>query len=168
MLGNIFSVLFCSAQNFRIVVNWFYALFMCNGTSKPSVTSKPSLTIALKILKTIEKPLTPMVGPSKTFNGDGPTLSKPLKNHWSQWWAGKKNINHSIVLKNLPSLWSKQYTQHVSKRVSRLCQLCGVAAMCHQSSPSFGLWSNLQTLAPFKGLSRLKNPLGCCVRNSST
>ena len=24
--------------------------------------------------------------PKKTFNGDGPTLSKPLKNHWQQWW----------------------------------------------------------------------------------
>jgi len=36
-----------------------------NDPSKPWLTSKPSLTIALKILKTIEKPLTPMVGPSK-------------------------------------------------------------------------------------------------------
>ena len=35
------------------------AQFRFNGTSKPS------LTIALKILKTIEKPLIPMVGPSK-------------------------------------------------------------------------------------------------------
>ena len=43
--------------------------------------------------------------PKKTFNGDGPTLSKPLKNHWRQWWP-KKNINHSIALKNWPSLWS--------------------------------------------------------------
>ena len=43
--------------------------------------------------------------PQKTFNGDGPTLSKPLKNHWRQWWP-KKNINHSIALKNWPSLWS--------------------------------------------------------------
>ena len=37
------------------------ALFRFNGTSKPS------LTIALKILKTIEKPLIPMVGPSKNI-----------------------------------------------------------------------------------------------------
>ena len=44
--------------------------------------------------------------PQKTFNGDGPTLSKPLKNHWRQWWP-KKNINHSIALKNWPSLWSR-------------------------------------------------------------
>ena len=44
------------------------------------------------------------VGPQKTFNGDGPMLSKPL-NHWSQWWP-EKNINHSIALKNWPSFWS--------------------------------------------------------------
>ena len=153
-------------------------------SSKPSLTSKPLLTIALKILKTIEKPLKICNGlftfldpryvdlyaleedvlqrivedisrcylifhsslkyldmilssfgdmiltrdsiinlktivdhcpqnfenhrktigsngwtPQKTFNGDGPTLSKPLKNHQRQWWP-KKNINHSIVLKN--------------------------------------------------------------------
>ena len=43
----------------------FYALFRLNGSSKPSLTSKPLLTIALKILKTIEKPLVPMVGPPK-------------------------------------------------------------------------------------------------------
>ena len=29
--------------------------------------------------------------PKKTFNGDGPTLSKPLKNHWRQWWPKKKH-----------------------------------------------------------------------------
>ena len=40
-------------------------IFRLNGSSKPSLTSKPLLTIALKILKTIEKPLVPMVGPPK-------------------------------------------------------------------------------------------------------
>ena len=45
------------------------------------------------------------LGPQKTFNGDGPMLSKPSKNHWSQWWP-KKNINHSLALKNWPLLWS--------------------------------------------------------------
>ena len=54
-----------SAQNLCFVVNRFYALFRLNGSSKPSLTSKPLLTIALKILKTIEKPLVPMVGPPK-------------------------------------------------------------------------------------------------------
>ena len=34
----------------------------------------------------------------KTFNGDGPTLSKPSKNHWPQWWPGKKTLT-------IPSLW---------------------------------------------------------------
>ena len=48
------------------------------------------------------------LGPQKTFNGDGATLSKPLKNHWSQWWP-EKNINHSIALKNWPSLWSNNH-----------------------------------------------------------
>ena len=42
-------------------------LLRFNCTSKPSLTSKPLLTIALKILKTIEKPLIPMVGPSKNI-----------------------------------------------------------------------------------------------------
>ena len=35
--------------------------------------------------------------PKKTFNGDGPTLSKPLKNHWRQWWP-KKTLT-------IPSPW---------------------------------------------------------------
>ena len=30
--------------------------------------------------------------PQKTFNGDGPTLSKPLKNHWRQWWPKNKTL----------------------------------------------------------------------------
>ena len=34
----------------------------------------------------------------KTFNGDGPTLSKPSKNHWPQWWHEKKTLT-------IPSLW---------------------------------------------------------------
>ena len=36
--------------------------------------------------------------PQKTFNGDGPTLSKPLKNHWRQWWSIKKTLT-------IPSPW---------------------------------------------------------------
>ena len=49
--------------------------------SKPSLTSKPLLTIAL-ILKTIEKPLKPMVGPSKNiqwwWSNVVKTIEKPL------------------------------------------------------------------------------------------
>ena len=36
--------------------------------------------------------------PKKTFNGDGPTLTKPLKNHWRQWWPIKKTLT-------IPSPW---------------------------------------------------------------
>ena len=43
------------------------------------------------------------LGHQKTFNGDGPMLSKPLKAMVA--WR-KKTINHSIALKNWPSLWS--------------------------------------------------------------
>ena len=78
------------------------ALFRFNGTSKPS------LTIALKILKTIEKPLIPMVGPSKNiqwwWSNVVKTIEKPLKS----MVAWKKNINHSIALKNWPSSWSNK------------------------------------------------------------
>ena len=35
--------------------------------------------------------------PQKTFNGDSPTLSKPLKNHWRQWW--------SIMMSRTSQLW---------------------------------------------------------------
>ena len=83
-----------------------YALFLCDGTCKPLLTSKPSLTIALKISKTIEKPSKPMVGPSKNiqwwWSNGIKTIEKPLKS----MVAWKKNINHSIALKNWPSSWS--------------------------------------------------------------
>ena len=45
--------------------------FKVQWYTKPSLTSKPSLTIALKILKTIEKPLKPMVGGLCTVHGSG-------------------------------------------------------------------------------------------------
>ena len=70
------------------------ALFRFNGTSKPS------LTIALKILKTIEKPLTPMVGPSKKHSM---VMVQRCQNHRKTIEVNgglKKNINHSIALKN--------------------------------------------------------------------
>ena len=97
----------CSAQNLCFDVNWFYALLKFNGTSKPLLTSKPSLTIALKILKKHRKTIgTNGWALKKTFNGDFPMMSKPSKNHRSQWWHEKKHINHSIALKNWPSSWS--------------------------------------------------------------
>ena len=54
--------------------------------------SKPSLTIAPEFGKTIEKPLMSMVDLKKTFNGDGPVMVKPLKNHRWQWCLGKKTL----------------------------------------------------------------------------
>ena len=88
----------CSAQNLCFDVNWFYALLRFNGISKPSLTLKPSLTIALKILKTIKKPLIPMVGPSKNiqwwWSNVVKTIEKPLKS----MVAWKKTLT-------IPSLW---------------------------------------------------------------
>ena len=54
--------------------------------------SKPSLTIAPEFEKTIEKPLISMVDLQKTFNGDGPGMVKPSKNHRWQWCLGKKTL----------------------------------------------------------------------------
>ena len=91
-----FIYMFCS--KFAFFGNWFHAHFRCNGTSKPSLTPKPSLTIALKILKTIEKPLTPMVGPSKNIQwrwcNSVKTIERPLKS----MVAWKKTLT-------IPSLW---------------------------------------------------------------
>ena len=47
--------------------------------TKLSLTSKPLLTIALKILKTIEKPLVPMVGPQKKHSM---VMVQLCQNHW--------------------------------------------------------------------------------------
>ena len=79
----------------------------CNGASKQSLTSKPSLTIALKFLKTIEKHWHQWLGPQKTFNDD----VQYIQNHWKTIEVNdglRKNINHSIALKNWPSLWSNE------------------------------------------------------------
>ena len=48
--------------------------------TKPSLTSKQLLTIALKILKTIEKPLVPMVGPPKKHSM---VMVQLCQNHWT-------------------------------------------------------------------------------------
>ena len=72
--------------------------FLCDGTCKPLLTSKPSLTIVLKISKTIEKPSKPMVGPSKNiqwwWSNGIKTIEKPLKS----MVAWKKTLT-------IPSLW---------------------------------------------------------------
>ena len=101
----------CSAQNLCFDVNWFYALLKFNGTSKPLLTSKPSLTIALKILKNHRK----------TIGTNGWALKKHsmvmvqrCQNHRKTIEVNgglKKNINHSIALKNRPSFWSRSLHQ---------------------------------------------------------
>ena len=52
------------------------------------------------------KPLVPMVGPPKKHSM---VMVQLCQNHWKTIDGNgglKKNINHSIVLKNWPSLWS--------------------------------------------------------------
>ena len=120
MLGDIFSLVLCDFHTvkwckesiYMVHIKWtlwiliyvvckkfvfcrkliLKALFRFNGTSKPS------LTIALKILKTIEKPLIPMVGPSKNiqwwWSNVVKTIEKPLKS----MVAWKKTLT-------IPSLW---------------------------------------------------------------
>ena len=120
MLGDIFSLVLCGFHTvkwckesiYMVHIKWtlwiliyvvckkfvfcrkliLKALFRFNGTSKPS------LTIALKILKTIEKPLIPMVGPSKNiqwwWSNVVKTIEKPLKS----MVAWKKTLT-------IPSLW---------------------------------------------------------------
>ena len=105
--------MFCSKCAFcrKLILRTF-----CNGTSKQSLTSKPSLTIALKILKTIEKPLTPMVGPSKNIQWWWSNVAKTIEKPLTSMVAWKKNINHSIALKNWPSLWSRPVQRNLLVR----------------------------------------------------
>ena len=131
-----------SAQNLCFVVNRFYALFRLNGSSKPSLTSKPLLTIALKILKTIEKPLVPMVGPQKKHSM---VMVQLCQNHWKTIDSNgglKKNINHSIALKNWPSLWS---TPSLQQYIWQKCTL----KRNHKSN----------LLPPLTNLNHLKNAM---------
>ena len=79
--------------------------------------------------KPLEKPLIQMVEIwktiEKTIDTNDSHVKKPLKNHWYQWFTCKKNhwktidyngtlaknINHSIVVKILPSLSSMLLSQ---------------------------------------------------------
>ena len=103
-----------SAWNLHFVANWFYALFLCDGTCKPLLTSKPSLTIALKISKTIEKPSKPMVGPSKNiqwwWSNGIKTIEKPLKS----MVAWKKTLT-------IPSLWKIDHRCGLLPLLTRSC-----------------------------------------------
>ena len=68
--------------------------------------SKPSLTIAPAFWENHWKTIN-VNGQSgkKTFNGDGPVVVKPLKNHRRQWCSVKKHY-HPIVWEKWPSLKS--------------------------------------------------------------
>ena len=100
-------ILFFTAL-WNILIWYYHHLVIWSWPGTPSLTSKPLLTIALKILKTIEKPLVPMVGPPKKHSM---VMVQLCQNHWKTIDGNgglKKNINHSIALKNWPSLWSKE------------------------------------------------------------
>ena len=95
--------------------NFLCKLYNINFTAQQTInsalklawqTSKSSLTIALKNLKTIEKPLKPMVGPSKNIQWWWSNVVKTIEKPLTSIVTRKKNINHSIALKNWPSLWS--------------------------------------------------------------
>ena len=147
MLGDIFSLVLCDFHTvkwckesiYMVHIKWtlwiliyvvckkfvfcrkliLKALFRFNGTSKPS------LTIALKILKTIEKPLIPMVGPSKNiqwwWSNVVKTIEKPLKS----MVAWKKTLT-------IPSLW-------------KIDHRCGLMMMDVRVS-----WENLITFNPIQ------------------
>ena len=89
----------CSKFAFLLKIDFRHFLGLrCNGTSKPLITSKPSLTIALKILKTIKKPLTPMVGPSKNIQWWWCTIFKTIEKPLKSMVAWEKTLT-------IPSLW---------------------------------------------------------------
>ena len=123
----------CSDQNLCFVVNWFYTLLRFNGTSKSSLTSKPSLTIALKILKTIEKPLKPVVGPSKNIQWWWSSVVKTIKKPLTSNGGLKKTLT-------IPSLWKIDHRCGlkpiiVKKSLGRnvvkaLCSLQGEKHLC--------------------------------------
>ena len=66
--------------------------------TKPSLTSKQLLTIALKILKTIEKPLVPMVGPPKNIQWWWSNFVKTIEKPLTAMVASKKTLT-------IPSSW---------------------------------------------------------------
>ena len=55
--------------------------------------------------------------PQKTFNGDGPTLSKPLKNHWRQWWPKKKTLT-------IPSPWKIDHRCGLYSSIQYIYSFC--------------------------------------------
>ena len=90
-------ILFFTAL-WNILIWYYHHLVIWSWPGTPSLTSKPLLTIALKILKTIEKPLVPMVGPPKKHSM---VVVQLCQNHW-------KTIDGNGGLKKtltIPSPW---------------------------------------------------------------
>ena len=120
MLGDIFSLVLCDFHTvkwckesiYMVHIKWtlwiliyvvckkfvFCRKFILKALFRFNGTSKPSLTIALKILKTIKKPLIPMVGPSKNiqwwWSNVVKTIEKPLKS----MVAWKKTLTKNLVI----------------------------------------------------------------------
>ena len=104
----------------RIQNHWnfqWFPKYHCTYQWSPQNNEIHLLTIALEISKTLKSHWNQWFGPPKTFSGDGPTALKPLKDHRSQRLP-KKNINHSIALKNWPSLWSMVNTNLSKARLA--------------------------------------------------
>ena len=87
--------------------NFLCKLYNINFTAQQTInsalklawqTSKSSLTIALKNLKTIEKPLKPMVGPSKNIQWWWSNVVKTIEKPLTSMVAWKKTLT-------IPSLW---------------------------------------------------------------
>ena len=75
----------------------------------------------------------------KTFNGDGPGMVKPLKNHWWQWCLGKKKHYHLIVIKKWPSSKSSEWQGHLlscSGQLKTLEQNCTVLKVHNNNKKS--------------------------------
>ena len=107
-----FNYMFCSKFAFvrKLILRTF-----CNWTSKQLLTSKPSLTIALKILKTIEKPLTPMVGPSKNIQWWWSNVAKTIEKPLTSMVAWKKTLT-------IPSLWKIDHRRGLINHINGLSE----------------------------------------------
>ena len=59
-----------------------------------------------------------MVDLKKTFNGDGPGMVKPLKNHRWQWCLGKKTLPfHRSKKMTIVEVYSTPSTHFLKKRL---------------------------------------------------
>ena len=110
----------------------FFGLFCEPALTFPKTIDKPSMSmVSHKIIhsmamvglekKTLEKPLIPMVEIWKTIEKPSTPMVHMSKNHWKTIeYTGTltKTINHSIVVKILPSLRSNLV--HIAKIAGQL------------------------------------------------